>query len=191
MSINERIKSLRKELKLTQAEFGERIGLKKTAASRIEQEGEPINTRVVQLICSNFHVSEEWLLHGTGQKYVASEDMILQELTKEFTLTPDHEVLVRQLLKLPPEAVDAVVNYTLQVADALKTRRQEEQRQAELKRQEEQKRQEAAAKTAMVADSDRPAGISDDEWELIKMSRIEKTQISDSSSSGMPAEKEA
>ena len=181
MSINVRIKALRKELKLTQAEFGERIGLKKTAASRIEQEGEPINPRVTQLICTNFHVSEEWLLHGTGPQYVSNEDSIILQLSKEFRLTPEHEVLVRKLLKLPPETIDAVADYTVEIAESLAaTREREAQRQAA-----------AAAKAAMVADSDRPAGISDDEWELIKMSRIEKTQISDSSSSGMPAEKEA
>ncbi len=189
MSINERIKSLRKELKLTQAEFGERIGLKKTAASRIEQEGEPINPRVTQLICTNFHVSEKWLVHGTEPKYVASEDMILQQLAKEFTLTPAHEVLVRQLLKMPPEVVDAIADYTVQISDALLARRQEEQRQAELKRQEEEKA--AAAKTAMIADSDRPPNLSDEEWELIKMSRKEKSHMSDSSGSTLPDAKEA
>lgn len=174
MTINERIRNLRKEQQLTQVEFGERIGLKKTAASRIEQDGEPITPRNVQLICTNFHVSEEWLLHGTGSQYVSNEDSIILQLSKEFRLTPEHEVLVRKLLKLPPETVDVIADYTMEIAESLAaTREREAQRQAAV-----------AAKAAMIADSDRPAGISDDEWELIKMSRIEKTQISDSSDSG-------
>ena len=189
MTINERIKEIRNDADLTRGQFGERIGLKQTQAGYIEKEGSAVSTRVVQLICTNFHVSEDWLLHGTEPKYVASEDMILQQLAKEFALTPDHEVLVRQLLKMPPEVVHAVADYTVQVANTLLARRQEEQRQAELKKQEEEKA--AAAKTAMIADSDRPPNLSDEEWELVKMSRKEKSHMSDSSSSTLPDAKEA
>ncbi len=194
MSINERIKEIRTDAGLTRGQFGERIGLKQTQAGYIEKEGSAVSTRVIQLICSNFHVSEAWLLYGTEPKYVANEDMILQQLAKEFTLTPAHEVLVRQLLKMPPEVVDAIADYTVQISDALLARRQEEARlREEQKKQEELDRIAAITKTAMVADSDKPETLSDDEWELVKMRRIEKTQISDSSSSTdpMPKEKEA
>lgn len=174
MSINSRIKDIRLTAGLTIIEFGEVIGSTKSTVSRFEQEGYNISPRTVQLICTNFHVSEEWLLHGTGPQYVSNEDSIILQLSKEFRLTPEHEVLVRKLLKLPPETVDVIADYTMEIAESLAaTREREAQRQAAV-----------AAKAAMIADSCRPAGISDDEWELIKMSRIEKTQISDSSDSG-------
>ena len=187
MSINARIKEVRLDAGLNTVEFAERLGVTKSTTSRFEQEGYSIAPRNVQLICTNFHVAEAWLLYGTEPKYVANEDMILQQLAKEFTLTPDHEVLVRQLLKLPPEVVHAVADYTVQIADALLARRQEEARlKEEQKRQEELDRIAAITKTPMVADSDKPETLSDDEWELVKMKRIEKTQISDSSSSADP-----
>ncbi len=200
MSINARIREVRQDAELNTVEFAERIGVTKSTTSRFEQEGYTITARNVQLICSNFHVAEEWLLQGTGPKYVSNEDMILQQLGKEFKLTPDHEVLIRQLLKLPPEVADAVADYTVQVAEALLAKRQEERKQQEeeqrrqemeRKHQEELQRLAADTKTPMVADSDRPPNLTDDEWELVKMARIEKTQNTDSSSLGTTDAKRA
>ncbi len=200
MTINERITEVREDTDLTKKDFGERIGLKPSQAGYIEKVGNPVTSRVVQLICSNFHVAEEWLLQGTGPKYVSNEDMILQQLGKEFKLTPDHEVLVRKLLKLPPEVVDAIADYTVQIAEALLAKRQEERKQQEeeqrrqemeRKHQEELQRLAADTKTPMVADSDRPPNLTDDEWELVKMARIEKTQNTDSSSLGTTDAKRA
>lgn len=52
MTINERIKLLRKELGLNQTDFGEKIGIKVSQASYIEKAGNPVTQRVVQLICT-------------------------------------------------------------------------------------------------------------------------------------------
>ena len=49
MTINERIKIIRENEKLTQTTFGEKIGLKKSAVSQMEK-GTSVNPRVIQLI---------------------------------------------------------------------------------------------------------------------------------------------
>ena len=45
MTINDRIKELRKKLGFTQIEFAEKIGLKKSAASWIEKNGSNVTDR--------------------------------------------------------------------------------------------------------------------------------------------------
>lgn len=70
--MKDRIKWLRKELNMTQREFGERIGVKCNTVAQYEMgRNEPINA-VVTLICKEFNVSEEWLRDGTGEMF---EDM--------------------------------------------------------------------------------------------------------------------
>ena len=68
--MKDRIKKLRKDLDLTQREFGDRIGIKGNSIANYELgRNEPIDA-VISLICREFNVSEEWLRYGTGDMYV-------------------------------------------------------------------------------------------------------------------------
>ena len=68
--MNDRIKKLRKELDLTQREFGERIGIKGNTIAQYELgRNEPIDA-VISLICREFGVNENWLRDGTGEMLV-------------------------------------------------------------------------------------------------------------------------
>ena len=62
-----RIAELRKELKFTQGQFAEKIGLKFSAISMIELGKAPLTEANIRLICLTFGVNEEWLRHGTGE----------------------------------------------------------------------------------------------------------------------------
>lgn len=75
--ICDRIKELRKELlKLTQAEFGERLGVSRSVINNIERNvlARPDQKlSLYKLICSEFNVREEWLLNGTGEVFMQAE----------------------------------------------------------------------------------------------------------------------
>lgn len=68
--MNTRLKELRKELKLTQAEFGEKLGITAAAISDIEKGRRNLTDRNINLICEKFYVSEEWLREGIGDIFV-------------------------------------------------------------------------------------------------------------------------
>ncbi|MEA4986535.1 MAG: helix-turn-helix transcriptional regulator [Anaerovorax sp.] len=70
MTIGERIKELRKELKLNQTEFGNRIGLKQTAIGMYENNLRGVADRSILLICKEFGVSEKWLRNGQGEMFI-------------------------------------------------------------------------------------------------------------------------
>lgn len=57
LSINQRIKELRKSLGLNQRDFGARIGLKGGAISKIEQDGNTVVDQNKRIICDKFHIS--------------------------------------------------------------------------------------------------------------------------------------
>lgn len=59
--MNSRIRELRKELNLTQKEFGGFVGLRSTTINDIEHNRCKVNERLQIAICSKFKVNEEWL----------------------------------------------------------------------------------------------------------------------------------
>lgn len=66
--MNNRVNHLRKNiLHLTQSEFGEKIGISKTAISKIEKGETTLTERNMKSICREFNVSIAWLKDGVGE----------------------------------------------------------------------------------------------------------------------------
>ena len=103
MTINQRIRELRKSMSLTQTDFGQRIGLKHGAVSKMEQDGNTITDQNVRLICDTFHVREHWLRTGEGPKEAEDGSVWLKKLADEYRLTGEHAGLIDAWLKLKPE----------------------------------------------------------------------------------------
>lgn len=69
MTTGERIKQLRKELHITQADLGSKIGLKQAAIGLYENNQRTVTDRCISDICREFNVSEEWLRTGSGEMF--------------------------------------------------------------------------------------------------------------------------
>ena len=67
--MKDRIKQLRKELKLTQQGFADRIGVKQNTVATYEIGRNPPNDTVMNLICREFDVNEGWLRTGEGEMF--------------------------------------------------------------------------------------------------------------------------
>lgn len=68
--MNERIRYLRRELGMTQTEFGSRIGVKGNTITNYETGLRSPSEAVVMSICREFRVSSEWLHCGKGDMYL-------------------------------------------------------------------------------------------------------------------------
>ena len=66
MTQGERVKSVRKKRELTLEKFGERLGVTKTAISRIEKGDRGVTEQMFKSICREFGVNEVWLRTGEG-----------------------------------------------------------------------------------------------------------------------------
>lgn len=79
--MNERLKRLRRELNITQQEFADRIGIKRSTMATYESgRNEPIDA-VISLICREFDVNEDWLKTGDGEMF---EELTDQEKTMKY-----------------------------------------------------------------------------------------------------------
>lgn len=101
MTINERVKELRKEKGLTQSEFGEKIGLKKSAISKLESDGNSVTDQNIRLICDTFRVREHWLRTGEGPKEAGDEEELWKKIREHFRLHGISEAIARAWFSLP------------------------------------------------------------------------------------------
>ena len=100
-TINERMKYLRKTLKLKQREFAEPLGLTQQAITNFERNYK-INDYVIKSVCKEFKVNEKWLRTGEGEMFdETSKKVALDELAEEYSLTLPEKNFIEKYLNLP------------------------------------------------------------------------------------------
>lgn len=73
--MNERIKILRKQLKLTQEQFASKLGVKRAAIGLVETGYNNVSEQLIKLICFNYEVNEDWLRTGKGEMFEKSDNL--------------------------------------------------------------------------------------------------------------------
>ncbi len=102
-TIYERVKLVRKTLKLNQKDFGKMIGLTQTSLSMIEVGTNILTEKNIKLICATFNVREEWLREGKGK--IFNDSPYVKEICDILgDLTPDTQksllLIAKELLKV-------------------------------------------------------------------------------------------
>ena len=99
--MNERIKSLRKSLSMTQEEFSKRIGLSRNFIAQVEIGTKTPSDRTISDICREFNVNEEWLRTGEGEMFIQkSKEEQLGEMLAEITKADDESFKKRLIVAL-------------------------------------------------------------------------------------------
>lgn len=75
MTRGERVRMARKALGLTLEKFGEKIGLRKSSLSQVENGINELTESNIKAICREFNVNEDWLRTGAG----GPENMFIPE----------------------------------------------------------------------------------------------------------------
>lgn len=68
--MEQRIKAIRKAKKMTQTEFGQRIGVRGNTVTNYETGLRLPSSAVIRSICREFNISERWLRTGEGEMTV-------------------------------------------------------------------------------------------------------------------------
>ncbi|MDF2987479.1 MAG: transcriptional regulator, family [Eubacterium sp.] len=111
--VGSRIKEVRKDNKLTQEQFGEKIGLKDSAVSMLEKNDRRLTECVIKNIVSQFCVNEIWLKFGVGEKY--NEDLIRKRSLLNVPLFGNQLLILEKTLALSPSNQDII----LRIADLM------------------------------------------------------------------------
>ena len=82
MTQGERIKDVRNLLGLTLEKFGEKLGVTKTAISRLEKGERSLTEQMTKSICREFSVDYMWLTTGEGEMFVESDDDFFERIDR-------------------------------------------------------------------------------------------------------------
>ena len=82
MTQGERIKDVRNSLGLTLEKFGDKLGVTKTAISRIEKGERSLTEQMTKSICREFSVDYMWLTTGEGEMFVESDDDFFERIDR-------------------------------------------------------------------------------------------------------------
>ena len=119
-----RLIKLRKELNLTQADFGLKINLTRSSIANIETGQRGLTDRTISDICRVFNVNEEWLRTGEGPMFRPKKglDNELAEHIAKLIQTDDEltKAFILELLKLSPEEMEVIKKILLNVSDYIK-----------------------------------------------------------------------
>lgn len=108
MSENARVRELRKTISLTLEEFGNRIGVRNSAISKIERGENALTPMARKLICREFGVNECWLETGEGEMFVKNSTDELDIVLNKFGLPLELRGLFLHYLELSKNAKEEV-----------------------------------------------------------------------------------
>ncbi|MDE7477674.1 MAG: helix-turn-helix domain-containing protein [Lachnospiraceae bacterium] len=105
MTVNERVREIRKAEKLTLEKFGEKLGVGKTAISSIEHGINSVTDQMIKSICREFSYREEWLRDGIEpKKPVIDEDIEYGQICANLGITdPRAKQIILNYGRFSPE----------------------------------------------------------------------------------------
>lgn len=108
MTQGERIRELRKTLKMTMEQFGEKIGVTKSTISNIENGNRNATEHMVKSICREFNVDYIWLTTGDGEMFVDTDDVFIERIDRIMVGEDDaRKNLFKALLEASDEDIAA------------------------------------------------------------------------------------
>lgn len=114
-NVKERIKTLRKELGLSQDAFAEKLGLTKNYISLIENGNRNLSEQSIKVLCSTLDVNEEWLRTGKGEMFIEkSKDILISDMFADILKGDDTDFkyrLVSALSKLDDDDWDSLEKF--------------------------------------------------------------------------------
>ena len=99
--MEERLKELRKALNINQADFSKRLNLGQSTWAMIEVGKRNINDRHIISICREFNVNEQWLRNGTGEMFLETTDITLDDYVQLKDAEPLEIEVFKTYLELP------------------------------------------------------------------------------------------
>lgn len=122
--MNNRILTIRKNCKLTQDAFAEKLNISKNFVWMLEKGERDPSDRTILDICKKFNINEEWLRTGQGEMYKTPEDetaIIVSDLLEENN--PLYDIILgiaKTYQQLDSKSQDTILDFSQKLLDILK-----------------------------------------------------------------------
>ena len=129
MTQGERVHEIRKHFGLTMEKFGEKLGVKKTSISNIENGIRGLTEQMTLSICRVFGVNEAWLRNGEGEMFeqLLAEDEVAAYVAE--LLDPDNPFadliieIMRTYSQLDPISQAALKKFSEHLVENIKEKK--------------------------------------------------------------------
>ena len=112
MTQGERIKEIRKTLGLTLEKFGEKLGVTKTAISRIEKGERGLTEQMTKSICREFNVDYIWLTTEQGKMFVENDNEFRKKIDRIMTSEDDtRKILFKSLVDASDDDIATIKKF--------------------------------------------------------------------------------
>jgi transcriptional regulator with XRE-family HTH domain len=106
-----RIRNVRKELKMSQKEFADRMGVSQGTVSWSEQPDKNVPDSTIRSICTIFNVNEDYLLYGQLPMFIQPDVFSLDAFINERGGTDLEKEIIKTYFELDPEVRKAIVDH--------------------------------------------------------------------------------
>lgn len=122
--MNNRFKEIREKLNLSQEEFGNAIGIKRSGISNIESGQRAVSERHIKLLRSAFNVNEHWLRTGEGEMFHQPSES-LDALAEANNIDELTRAVIVTLIEMPRNQREAFMSLVSNVANKVRSADQE------------------------------------------------------------------
>jgi len=98
--MGKRVAEIRRTLGISQEAFGARLGMGRSAISKIEKGYNELTEKNVKLICKQFGISERWLLTGKGEMRAEEISFIEAIMGSLGEIDPMDQEIIKAYLRL-------------------------------------------------------------------------------------------
>ncbi|MBY7008955.1 helix-turn-helix transcriptional regulator [Clostridium botulinum] len=101
--MNERVRELRKVLKISQDTFSSKINISRSHYALIESGNKNLTDRVIADICREFNTNEDWLRNGIEPMFIEPDTFSLDEYVKQKGATDFELKIIKAFFEMDPE----------------------------------------------------------------------------------------
>ncbi len=108
MTLQDRIKKVRKDNGLNQLEFGKRIGLSESAICNYENGRREASEQSIKSICREFNINYEWLKNEEGPEKPDEElDVLIETFRRTYNLNETDIKIIKAYILLSESEKEA------------------------------------------------------------------------------------
>lgn len=132
MTQGERVREVRKFRKMSMEQFGERLGVQKSAISKIEKGDRGLTEQMLKAICREFNVNETWLRAGDGDmpQKLSEEEEIADLVSDVLENGKNNEFygiileIIRTYNELSPGSQEVIKNFSKKLGENLSKKKE-------------------------------------------------------------------
>lgn len=116
ISLDNRVKLIRKKLNISQTDFGKKLGITGAGISKIENGKRNLTEQMLRMICTEFNINEKWLRSGEGEIFRQLPSDAIGQLAENYQLDELDKKIISEYVRLDEKKRQVIKEYIMRIA---------------------------------------------------------------------------